>query len=379
MYWVAIRMLTADRGKYASLVIAIAFAAFLLSHQVSMFLGILDRTTSQIRDVVDADIWVMDPRTEYVDEVSGLEDQALIRVRGVAGVEWAAPLFKGYLTVRNGEGVFRNVIFLGVDDASLAGVPRKMLLGAVEDLKRPDAVIIDAAGFRSFFPGAPLDLGRRLEINDRRAVIAGISDASPPFQTFPVMVARYSGAMRYAGNGRKRLSFVLVKARAGTAVAEVCGAIERATGLKALSTDAFAGSTVGYYLKHTGIPANFGIVVLVAAVVGVVIAGQTFYIFTLEHLKQFAALKAMGVTNGTLGRMIFCQAAAAGVMGYSFGVAMTAGFFVGTGQVPDLRGFRSYGEVLVGTFIAIGIISGLASLLSLRKVTGVEPALVFRS
>jgi len=45
---------------------------------------------------------------------------------------------------------------------------------------------------------------------------------------------------------------------------------------------------IGYYLRNTGIPVNFGITILVALIVGTVVAGQTFYLFTVENLKQSA-------------------------------------------------------------------------------------------
>ena len=54
--------------------------------------GLMDRTRSQIQDVTDADIWVMDPATQYVDEVYALKDSDLGVVRGVPGVRWAVPL-----------------------------------------------------------------------------------------------------------------------------------------------------------------------------------------------------------------------------------------------------------------------------------------------
>ena len=59
MNFVALKMLVADRAKYFSLIFAIAFACFLLANQISIFIGIMVRPSSQIRDVVDADIWVM--------------------------------------------------------------------------------------------------------------------------------------------------------------------------------------------------------------------------------------------------------------------------------------------------------------------------------
>ena len=66
MNYVALRMLTGDRAKYLSLIFAIAFSTFLLENQSSIFAGIMKRTTSQILDVTDADVWVMDKKTLYI-------------------------------------------------------------------------------------------------------------------------------------------------------------------------------------------------------------------------------------------------------------------------------------------------------------------------
>ena len=114
--------------------------------------GILLRTASQIEDVPDADLWVMDRETQYFDEGKALTDNALYRVRGVSGVRWAVPLYKGIARALAPDGKFRQVVLLGIDDASLVGAPRKMLLGRYQDLKDPDAVIIDRAGYAYFFP-----------------------------------------------------------------------------------------------------------------------------------------------------------------------------------------------------------------------------------
>ena len=124
MNFVALQMLLGDRAKYLGLIFAIAFSSFLMSHQSSIFAGIMDRTTSQIKDVHDANIWVMDRYTQYFDEVKALTDSDVYRVRGVAGVEWAVPLFKGQPRAKGPDGNFRVVILMGLDDATLVGAPR---------------------------------------------------------------------------------------------------------------------------------------------------------------------------------------------------------------------------------------------------------------
>ena len=48
-------------------------------------------------------------------------------------------------------------------------------------------------------------------------------------------------------------------------------------------------------------------------------AGQTFYQFTLENLRHFGALKAMGAGNWALLKMILLQALLVGSIGYCAG------------------------------------------------------------
>jgi putative ABC transport system permease protein len=380
MNWVALQMLTGDRAKYLGLIFTIAFSSFLIAQQLSIFTRIMDRTRSQIVDVRDADIWVMDPATQYFDEVYALKDSDVDRVRGVAGVLWAVRFFKGQPRVKAPDGRFRVAILLGVDDASLTGSPekRKMILGSVESLREPDAVIIDLAGYHFFFPGQPIELGKTFEINDHRAKVVGIVDASAPFTTFPVFYSRYSEALNFVGRERKMLSFALVKAAPGVSIPDLKRRIRDATGLRAATGEEFGWMTILYYIRNTGIPVNFGLTVAIALVVGTVVAGQTFYIFTIENLKQFGALKAIGTTNRRIVGMILLQALVVGVIGYAVGMGLTAGFFSITEHREATRGIFLLWQVMAITAGVDLFIVLISSLLSIRRVLVLEPAVVFR-
>ena len=378
MNFVALRMLTGDRAKYLGLIFAIAFSSFLIAQQVSIFAGLLNRMRSQILDITDGDIWVMDPATQYIDEVYALRTDALYRVRGVQGVRWAVPLFKGQPVARALNGRFRSVILLGLDDSSLAGAPHQMILGSIESLRDPDAVIIDLAGYHFLFPGQPPRLGDVLEMNDHRARIVGISDASAPFTSFPVMFTRYSLAVNYIGRQRTQMSFVLAKAQPGVPVSDLTARIRAATGLRAYSHDEFGWMTISYYMQHTGIPVNFGLTVAIGLIVGTVVAGQTFYIFTIENLKQFGALKAIGTTDLRIVGMILLQALLVGSIGYSIGMGMTAGFFAYFVRQEATRGIVLLWQTMAGTGAVVLFIVAVASLMSIRRVLKLEPAVVFR-
>ncbi len=378
MNFVALRMLTGDKAKYFGLVFAIAFCTFLLENQTSIFAGIMTRTGNQILDVTEAGIWVMDPKTEYFEQTRALKDTDLYRVRGVESVEWAVRLFKGNPIAKTPAGKFAATFCIGVDDATLVGVPRKMLLGDWKDLRQPDSVIIDQAGYVLLFPGEPLELGRVLELNDHKVTIVGISDAAAPFVSVPVMHSRYSAAVHFQGRERMQLSYVLAEPKSGMTAEEVAKRISAQTGLRARTTNQFVWDCISYYLKNTGIPVNFGITISIALVVGTVVAGQTFYLFTVENLKQFGALKAIGVSNLRLTGMVLLQAFTTGIIGFAIGSGMGATFFEIFRHQLATRGILLMWQSVAITGGCIFLVVLVASLLSIRRVLVLEPAAVFR-
>lgn len=378
MNWLALRMLIGDRGKYFGLILGVAFASHLMSQQVSIFVGIIKRTASQILDVSDADIWVMDNKVRFVDEAPGLPETDLQRVRGVEGVDWAVRLYKGQVRARLEDGNFRNVILFGLDDASFAGAPREMIVGELSHLRRPDAVVVDKAGYEYMWPNEPYELGKEFYLNDRRAVLVGVCKASPPFTTLPVLYTRYSQAAVFVPRERSLMTFILAQPKADTTTAEVCRRIEQQTDLMALSREQFFWKTVMYILGSTGIPVNFGITIALGFIIGAAVTGQTFYLFTLENLRQFGALKAMGVDNLRLIGMILLQAIVVGGLGYGIGIGMTALFFEATNSVTHLAGLYLAPIALVGVGGSVLVIIMLTALISIRRVLVLEPAVVFR-
>jgi putative ABC transport system permease protein len=308
MNWIALKMLTGDRAKHLGIVAGVTFAALLIAQQASIACGLLLRTTSTIQDIADVDVWVMDPNVEFIDELKPLTENDLYRVQGVPGVAWAVRFYKGQGRIKLGVGgegqpMYQQAIVLGLDDSTLVGAPREVILGSLADLRQPDAVIMDENGFRYLWPDEPLAVGKVLEMNDKRAVIVGVCKASDTFMTFPILYTRYHQALQFVPQERKVMSAVLCGVEPGHDPREVCDRIEEHTrlksgkpGLKALTRDEFIWATLRYFMRRTGIVINFGITVSLGFIVGCAIAGQTFYTFTLENLNQFGSLKAMGVT-----------------------------------------------------------------------------------
>lgn len=374
MLYVAIRMLMGDTAKYMALVFGLAFSTTLVVQQGSIFTGILRRTGANIETIPQADIWVMHPATRYYDEHKPIEDTVLNRVRGVAGVSWAERLFIGGGEAALPDGTFAHCVIIGVDRNSKIGLPDVFTSGSPKDIELPDAVLWDNLGLSLYKKVVD---GNILEINDRRAVVVGQVAAKRAFLSNPTIYTTYERATEYAPGERKRLTFVVVHCKEGADKNKVAGEIQAVTGLGAKTTNEFFWSTVEFFLRNTGITINFGITIMLGMIVGIAVAGQTFYTFTLENTKQFGALKAMGVSNWRLVQMVLLQAFLVGLIGWGIGVGATALFGMRTDS-RSVIAFLLTPHILAFSFVIMIMTVLLAALVSIRRVLTIEPAIVFR-
>ena len=128
MIGLALKMLFGDTAKYLMLVAGLFFATFLIVQQASVFCGLMMWTTSTLKNV-GAPIFVVEERVEQINEINPLRDTDVSRVRSVTAVRWAMPLYSGIQRVRLESGSFKTVQLLGIDAASLAGGPVRMVRG----------------------------------------------------------------------------------------------------------------------------------------------------------------------------------------------------------------------------------------------------------
>lgn len=382
---IALKMLFGERGKYLGIICGIALASVLMIQQPGILISILKTVNSLIIDVSQPDIWVMDPLVQQVDDSKPLLDTQLYRVRGIQGVAWAVPLYKGGQKVRASSGELVQSNLLGLDDATLIGGPGTMLQGKLADLRQPDSVIVDEEGAKgrlaepSPVPGGkpiPLKVGDTLEINDNRAVVVGIARTTQSFQSQPTLYTTYTRAKNYALSERKLLTYILVKANGKEAPAVLARRISKETGLGALTADEFKAKTLQYMIHNTSILVNFGFVVLIGFIVGAAVTGQIFYNFTLDNLRFFGVFKAMGAPDRMLRQMILLQAGTVGFIGFGIGAGLTSAFSLASSG-SDLSMSLNW-ELLLGSGAAVLLIVLFAAFISLRKVLKLEPAIVFK-
>ncbi len=376
MNFVALKMLFGDRAKYMMLLAGLTFSTMLIVQQGSIFWGLMMYSQSGISNI-NAPIWVTDPNINQVDEVKPLADTAVTIVRSVPGVEWAVPLYKGLQRARLADGNYQQISLVGLDAATLLGRPNTIFEGSIEELRAPDTVVLDQWAVERLGGPEVIKLGTVFEINDRKARVVGIADTQKSFQNIPFVYTTYERALSYSPPERRKLSYVLVKPVSDVTPEALARRIEADTELGAFTQEEFAWKTIQWILKNTGIGVNFGTTVFLGFIVGMAISGQTFYLFTVENLKQFGALKAIGASTSMLARMILLQSFLVGFIGYGIGVGLATIFGLTAASNEQLPFVQTW-PLLGGVFIALLGICGISSAISIRKLAKLEPAIVFR-
>jgi putative ABC transport system permease protein len=383
MSFVALKMLVGDKLKYIALVAGVAFAALLITQQASIFSGFSLQIGQWVRDTSAGsfDLWVMDEQVEFDNDFKPMADTALQRVRGVSGVEWAVPMYKSYLRVRLPDGTLVQSRVIGLDDATLTGGPARVTAGSLADLRQDRAVLVNEDHARTTLrlrrgENRDLRIGDRISVNDNDAIVAGFYKANREFFWDPVLYTTYSRALAWAPKERKLLSYVLVKLFPGQDVGDVQRRINAMPGLKAMTNAEFDRVSTDELLTRTGIRVNFGITIVLGFVIGLLVAGQTFYTFVLDNLKLFGALKAMGATHATVMKMMCLQVVTVGSIGYGIGLgaASVTGLFLTSIGLA----FNMSWHIPIAGGLAVLFCCVVAGMLGMFRVIRLEPAVVFK-
>ena len=395
MLRVAIKMLLGDRAKYIGLLFGITFTSFLVTFAGSYFCGFMTRGFALIAENPTADVWVMDPAVESTEMTINLPDSALARVLSVDGVLSAVPLALATADSRFPNGRFQPFQLVGVDDATLSGLPPLQDAVLPTVLHTPDGVAVDPGGTDGKLetpnlkadqwpygqphlnvPTRELAVGDELLVNDHRVMVRGRSKALPRYPPRPLMYTTLSNAARILPSERHLLTFVLAKAAPGVSPRDLAARVQAQTGMKARSSDDFKADTVYWFLVNSEDVGDMASMISIAMFVGFGVTGVMLYMFTREALKQYAVLKAMGANSRMLLSMIFAQTGFCALLGTRLGLGLCA--IVGQIAIWEFDyPFRMMWFTPVVGGLAVLLVSLVAAAISARPVLKLEPGVVF--
>ncbi len=380
MILIALKMLIGNRAGFMGMVFGIFLAVLLISQQSAIYLGLVSRSYRITKNISLPEIWVIDPATKGEDLIRPMPKDTLQFIKSIPGIEWAVPINYLLLPLKLASGKYQIAEVYGVDDKTLIGLP-KLIEGAVDNLHREGGVIIDSNSAKNLLAKTlpdgtkiPLKVGDELELNGIHAFIAGISNITPGFFPQPIIFATYSQVQQFSGSSR--IQYIAAKVRNQEDVTSIINQINSNKNILGLTKTQLENRISDHFLK-TGILINYGISVLLGMIIGFSIAGQIFYIMTLENLGYYALIKSLGGTDKMIFKMILAQAFIVGLIGYILGTAVTMlwGFAIKDTTLT----FEFPLALLVFTGTIAFLLCVCISFLSIKKVFKVDPYNLMRN
>jgi len=371
----ALKTLLHDRTRFAITVAGVAFAVLLVLFQVGLFLGLLDNASVTIEHI-DAELWVTSKNTPNVDFSHAFPESRVERVRSIAGVERADNLIITFLNIDLPSGAQEGIIAYALEDFSRWGIPWGKWEGELSDLRRGDYMFLDDSATKRF---GPFQVGEYREVNRERLRIIGRTRDAKSFTTTPMAFMDLRLAQRLNGQTlRGNTTYILVKLAPGADARVVVDEIRQRLPYNDVHTRAgWAARSRSYWVTNTGLGFNLFITVFLGCLVGIVVVAQTLYTSTMEHLKEFGTVKAIGGGNSDIYKILAKQAIISALVGFVLGAIPS--YLVSKLVVKADLKLIVPPELAVGVFVGTVVMCLAAAMISFRKVASIDPALVFRA
>ncbi len=363
-----------DRVRLVITLVGISFSVVLILIQVGVYLGMMYNTASIIEHT-DGDIWITARNNRNFDFSLPFPEARENKAKAVIGVESVKKLILVWSLMKLPGGGSENVEVVGFDPDSGVGGPWEMEAGSLADVKYNRGVIVDESSFSKL---GEMKIGDHREIFGKKVRVVGICRGARRITTAPVIFTSYKTAQQLNPMARGATVFLMVKVAPGHRAEEVIARLRKVMRWEDVySRDEFAWRTQLYWTLNTGMGVGFGFTILMGIIVGAVIVSQTIYSATIEHLREFGTLKALGASNRTVYGLILRQAILSGVMGFAIGMAVNvvvAHLYEQSGQIiiQPWQLFAGDFAITIGTCIA-------ASLISVHRAMQVDPMEVFRA
>ncbi|MBI5624452.1 MAG: FtsX-like permease family protein [Elusimicrobia bacterium] len=382
MALVAVRNLLHDKVRFLITLGGITVAIVLIFLQGGMYLGFMRNAAGMI-DRTDADVWVVSRNSPNFDWSRPFPERYVNKVRSTPGVAEAKTLIFGWGFLRLPGGGTEQVEIIGYHpplsgagtDGSSWGEPSGFVQGDASSVLGGDRIILDESGSRKL---GGLLVGDKTEVMGHEVRVAAMTRGIRSLTTAPYVFASYPTAKKLVSYlGESNTVFILARAEPGVSPGELKRRLAgRLPNVDVLTRSEYSRRTRLYWTIQTGMGFGFLMMTFLAFVVGLAIVGQTVYAATMEHLREYATLKALGATDAEVRTILWTQAAASALLGYLFGVMgvwWVARGLEGLGMPVLIPGWLYVGVFCIGFVLCLG-----ASVISVRKALSLDPAMVFR-
>jgi putative ABC transport system permease protein len=377
MWNLARKLLLHDRLRFTVAIAGVSVSVMLVLVQVGLYFGFME-TASSLIDASRADIWVGKKGNDAFEFATPFDERAYYKVASVPGVKRAERVIINFAQFKLADGGDLGVQVVGVEtppgEVPLLG-PWNVIAGDAHRLTEPGAIVVD----RSEYAKLHIDrVGHLTEVSGVRAEVVALTSGIRSFTTSPIVFTDVRTARSYLRQlGDEAVTYVLVDVADGEDVDSVKARITALPHLAAYTRSEMSSRTRTYWSSRTGVGAGFFTTAVLGIIVGFVVVGQILYSGTLQYIREYGTLKAMGARNSAVVNVILAQAMISAALGFVVGgglaVAMKAAM-AGANLTVALSP-----ELYAATAVITAVMCAFAALLSIVKVLRLDPASVFKA
>lgn len=364
-----------EARRYVAAVMSVTFAGLLMLVQVALLQGLFGTVSAPI-DRSSAALWIGFPNVPSVDLGRAVTVHAESRTRIHPDVLQIEPMASTGGDLRRADGVAMSV-FVQAMETRPDAMAFAHVLGPAQRalLDEPDGLLIDEADLGKL----GVAIGSDVEINGRRGRIVGTVVGLRGIGGITVM-ASFATAQRFDPNLRRsEPQYLLLGLRPGADAARVAADLADPAPharWQVYEAQAFATQSQLYWLLESGVGLGAGFGVLLALLVGMVITSQTLAAAIIASIKEFAALRALGVSRAALRTVVLQLALWIGCIGLLLTAVLTFGAWALAQSQHVAMVVRPW--AIAATAVLVMLITIVSGLFALRPLFQAEPASLLR-
>lgn len=369
MFFLARKNLTQEKTRLIISVCGVAFSVVLIMVLAGLYRGWNDKMGQYVRSV-PTDLWVTQAGTEdmfHTPSVLPLGYES--RIAGLDGVKSVKP-FSGRRVHFHYKDQDVSMYVVTYDAARDSGKPARVVAG--KTVPGQGEIIIDKIPAKI----KGINVNDTLDIAGQKFKVAGLAEGGDVV-TFSFAFAKTEDAdkiLQLPGS----TNFFTVQLQDGYDSARAISNIEGALpGVEVVTKESFVDNNTKL-IRETFLPVIL-VLLVIGVVVGTAVIGLTIFTSTLEKIREYGVLKAIGMSNRQLYSVVIKQALVAALIGFVLGGSIAFFLQLTLGNwVPQFVSQIKASDV-AGIFGLAILMAILASYMPIRRIAHVDPAEVFKA